>query len=99
MFLTVARGFKNGPFRPNSSTVCCCVFQIVALGYCQTTVKEGCDDRDGHDGDIRSFSKGVFARHPQSLPNPPSGVTARESSSPSRALPSMASPWEPSDGR
>src|SRR5215216_1167964 len=45
------------------------MFQVVYLGYCQTTVKEECDDRDGHDGDILSFSKGVFARHPQSLPN------------------------------
>jgi hypothetical protein len=30
--------------------------------YSIQSVKEGCDDRDGHDGDIRSFSKGVFAR-------------------------------------
>ena len=35
VFLTVARGFKNRPFRPNSSTVRCTLFQVVALGYCQ----------------------------------------------------------------
>ena len=30
------------------------------------------DDHDGCDGEVRSLSKGVFARRPQARPNPPS---------------------------
>src|SRR5829696_7266152 len=99
MFLAVFGGFKNRVFKLNSHIPCCPMFQVVFPGYCQTTLKEGCDDRDGHDRNIRSFSKGVFARYPHTRPNPTSGVAARGSSSPSRALSSMASPWETSGGR
>jgi hypothetical protein len=30
--------FQTPPFGPDSSMSCSCVFQVVALGYCQTTV-------------------------------------------------------------
>jgi hypothetical protein len=38
VFLAVPGGFKNRLFRPDSSILRCSVFQVVAPGYCQTTV-------------------------------------------------------------
>jgi hypothetical protein len=37
-FLAVPRGFKTRLFKPNYPFLCCSLFQVVALGYCQTTV-------------------------------------------------------------
>ena len=39
--LAVPGGFKTRPYRPDSSILRFCVFQIVTLGYCQTTVRSG----------------------------------------------------------
>ena len=38
VFLAVPGGFKNSSSKPDSSILRCSLFQVVALGYCQTTV-------------------------------------------------------------
>ena len=40
VFLSVSQRFKNRLFKPMSHILRCSVFQVVALGYCQTTVND-----------------------------------------------------------
>src|SRR5919112_3605231 len=44
VFLVVPGGFKTRLSRPYSPFLHCSLFQVVALGYCQTTVNLHCPD-------------------------------------------------------